>query len=101
MNAARGSRFILKTLEEVGVIQQLAAQNLDGHRSVAHRNLLGEKDRPHASFAQLPDNAKATGESSGKLRLGLRGLGSEGYAISWTEGKIVRVSLLASWAGLH
>jgi hypothetical protein len=63
MNAARGSRFILKTLEEVGVIQQLAAQNLDGHRSVAHRNLLGEVDRTHAArsqWAEQPEAARKT-----------------------------------------
>ena len=52
-------------------------------------------------FAQAADKAKAAGESSGKLRLGLRGLGGEGSAVTGTEGKIVRVSILASGTGLH
>ena len=63
--------------------------------------LLGKEDRTHAPFAQSAKKTKTTRESSGKLRLGLRDLGSERCAVSWTEGKIVRVSLLASWAGLH
>jgi hypothetical protein len=52
MNAPRGSRFILETQQEVGVIQQLAVQDFDRHRTVAHRNLLGEEDRTHAACAQ-------------------------------------------------
>ena len=61
MNAPRGSCFILKTQEEVGVIQQLAAQDpLQRHLTVAHRHLLGEVDRTHAARAQLADKAEAT-----------------------------------------
>jgi hypothetical protein len=52
MNAARGSRFILKTQQEIGVIQQLAAQNLERHRTVAHGDLFGEVDRTHAALTQ-------------------------------------------------
>ena len=50
MNAARGSRLILKAQQEVGVIQKLAVQNLERHRAVAHRDLLGEEDRTHAAL---------------------------------------------------
>jgi hypothetical protein len=68
MNAPRRSRFILKALEEVGVIQQLAAQDLERHRTVAHRDLLGEEDRTHPTRAQLPDQpetARKTGSEMG------------------------------------
>ena len=37
MNAPRGSRFILKAQQEVGVIQQLAAQDFERHRTRACR----------------------------------------------------------------
>ena len=101
MNAARGTRLILKAQQEVGVIEKLAVQDLERHGAVSHPNLLGEEDRAHAPFAQAADKAKTAGESGGKLRFGLRGLGGEVSAIARTEGKIVRVSLLASGTGLH
>ena len=101
MNAPRGSRFILKAQQEVGVIQQLAAQDFERHRTVAHRDLLGEEDRTHAARAQAADNAKTAGQSSGKLRFGLRGLGGELSAVARTELNIIGVGLLASGADLH
>ena len=52
MNTARGSRLILKTQQEFGIIQQLAAQDFERHQTVAHRDLLGEEDRPHAALTQ-------------------------------------------------
>jgi hypothetical protein len=52
MNAPRGSRLILKAQQEVGVIQQLAAQDFERHGTVAHRDLLGEKDRTHAALTK-------------------------------------------------
>jgi hypothetical protein len=63
MNTPRGSRFILKTLEEVGVIQQLAAQDLERHRTVAHRDLLGEEDRTHAARSELADQPETARET--------------------------------------
>jgi hypothetical protein len=101
MNATRGTRLILKAQQEVGVIEKFAVQDLERHRAVSHSNLLGEKDRTHAALAQAADKAKPARESSGKLRFGLRGLGGEVSAVSWTEGKIVRVGTLASGASLH
>jgi hypothetical protein len=49
----------------------------------------------------LADKTKTAGKPGGKLRLGFGGLGGEVSAVSWTEGKIVRVSTLASGASLH
>ena len=46
------TRLYAQTLEEVRVIQQLAAQDLDGHRAFSHPNLLGEENRTDAPFAQ-------------------------------------------------
>ncbi len=68
MNAARGSRFILKTQQEFGIIQQLAAQDFERHRTVAHRDLLGEEDRTHAALTQRtdqPETARKTGSEMG------------------------------------
>ncbi len=98
MNATRGTRLVLKAQQEVRVIEKFAVQYLERHRAISHPNLLGEENRAHAAFAQTTDNAKTAGQPRGKLRLGLRGLGGEGSAVAWTEGKIVRVSLLASGA---
>ena len=69
MNAPRGSRFILKAQQEVGVIQQLAVQDLERHRTVAHRDLLGEEDRTHAARSQLadqPETARKTRSEIGR-----------------------------------
>jgi hypothetical protein len=60
MNAGRGSRFILKAQQEVGVIQQLAAQHFERHRTVAERDLLGEVDGTHTAFAQAADQPETT-----------------------------------------
>ena len=51
--------------------------------------------------AQAADKAKTAGKSSGKLRLGFRGLERQASAVARTEGEIIRVSLLASGAGFH
>ena len=67
MDAPCGSCFILKTQEEVGVVQQFAAQNpLQRRRTVAHRDLLGEEDCTHAALTQAADRAKTAGQSRGK-----------------------------------
>ena len=71
MNAARGSRFILKTQQEVGVIQQLAAQDFERHRTVAHRDLLGEVDRTHAPRAQLADQPEAARKTRSEMGVDL------------------------------
>jgi hypothetical protein len=45
----------------------LAAQDLERHRTVAHRDLLGEEDRTHAALTQLadqPETARKTGSES-------------------------------------
>ena len=55
----------------------------------------------HAARAQAADKPETAGQPSGKLRFGFRGLSGEGSAVSWTEGEIVRISLLACGAGLH
>jgi len=101
MNATRCCRLILKVPEELGIIQKFAIQHLERYRAISRPHLLGEKDRTDASFAQASDNAKTAGQSSGKLRLGFRGLGGEASAVTWTEGKIVRVSFLACGADFH
>lgn len=79
----------------------LMAQKINHHGAVSHPNLLGEENSAHAPCAQAADKAKAAGQPGGKLRFGLRGWGAKASPVSWTEGKIVRVSLLASGAGLH
>jgi hypothetical protein len=99
MNAPRGSRFILKAQQELGVIQHFAVQDFERHRTVADRDLLGEEDRPHA--ARAADNAKSAGELTGKLRFGFRGLSGEVSAVARTELNIIGVGLLASVADLH
>ena len=86
---------------EVGVIQQLVAQDFERHRTVADRDLLGEEDRAHAACAQAADKAKTTGELTGKLRLGFRGLGGKVSTVARTELNIIGVGLLASVADLH
>jgi len=60
------------------------AQKINHHGAVSHPNLLGEEDRLHAALAPAADNAKAAGESGGKLRFGFRNLGGEVSAVSWT-----------------
>jgi hypothetical protein len=89
------------TQQEFGVIQQLAAQDLERHRTVANRDLLGEEDWTHAARAQAADKAKTTRESSGKLRFGFRGLRGKASAVARTELNIIGVGLLASVADLH
>jgi hypothetical protein len=101
VDAPRGSGFILKAQQELGVIQQLAAQDFERHRTVAHRDLLGKEDRTHAALTQAADNAKSAGELTGKLRFGFRGLGGERSAVARTELNIIGVGLLASVADLH
>jgi hypothetical protein len=101
MNAARGSRFILKAQQELGVIQQLAVQDFERYRTVANRDLLGEEDRTHGARAQAADDAKTAGELAGKLRFGFRGLSGKVSAVAETELNIIRVGLLASVANLH
>jgi hypothetical protein len=100
-NAPRGTRLILKAQQEVGVIQQLAAEDLERYRAVADRDLLGEENRTHAARAQAADNAKTAGESSGKLRFGFRGFHGEASAVARTEIRVVRVRSLAFGADAH
>jgi len=100
-DAPRGSRFVLKTQQELGVIQQLAVQDFERYRTVANRDLLGEEDCTHGARAQAADNAKSARESGGKLRFGLRGLSGQASAVAGTELNIIGVGLLASVAGLH
>jgi hypothetical protein len=71
VNASRGSRFILKTQQEVGVIQQLTAQSFERHRTVVHRDLLGDKDRTHAARAQFPDKPETAGKTRNELGVDL------------------------------
>ena len=71
MNAARGSRFILKAQQEVGVIQQLAAQDFERHRAVAHRDLLGEVDCTHAARAQLADQPETARKARSEMGVDL------------------------------
>jgi hypothetical protein len=101
MNAPCGNRFILKAQQEVGVIEQLPVQDFERYRTVPHGDLLGEENRTHGARAQAADNTKAAGESSGKLRLGIRGLSGEASAVARTELNIIGVGLLASGTGLH
>ena len=101
MNATRGTRLILKAQQEVGVIEKFAVQDLERHGAVSHPKLLGEKDRAHAPFAQTAHKAITAGQSSGKLRLGFRGLGGKVSAILRTELDIIGIRLLTSVANLH
>jgi hypothetical protein len=101
MNATRGTRFILKTLQEVRVIEKFAVQDLERHGAITHPNLLGEENRAHAPFAQTADKAKPAGQSGGKLGLGLRGWGGKASAVVRTELDIIGVGLLTSVANLH
>ena len=101
MNAPRGSRFILKAQQELGVIQQLAVQDFERYGTVANPNLLREEDRTHRARAQAADNAKSAGELTGKLRLGFRGLSGEVSAVARTELNTIGIGLLASVADLH
>ena len=81
MNAPRGSRFILKTQQELGVIQQLAVQDLERQapggcrgerRSPLGRTPFGPtQDRAHGARAQSADNAKTAGEPGGEIGVDL------------------------------
>ncbi len=71
MNASCGSRFILEAQQEVGVIQQLAAQDFKRHRTVAHRDLLGKVDRPHAPRAQLADQPETARKARSEMGVNL------------------------------
>ena len=71
MNAARGSRFILKSQQEARVIQQLSAQDFERHRAVAHRDLLGEEDGSHAARSQLADQPKTVRKTRGEMGIDL------------------------------
>jgi hypothetical protein len=101
VDATRRTRLVLKAQQEVGVVEEFAVQDLERHGAVAHSNLLGEEDRPHAPLAQAADKAKTAGQPGGKLRFGLRGLGGKASAIVRTELDIIGVSLLTSVANLH
>ena len=52
-DAAGGSGFIPEALEEVGLVEQFAQQNLERHGAVADGDLLGQIDGAHAARAQL------------------------------------------------
>jgi hypothetical protein len=68
VNAAGGSRFILEAQQKLRVIQQLAAQDFERHRTVAHCDLLGEEDRTHTALTQWtdqPETARKTGSEMG------------------------------------
>ena len=73
MNAAvyRGSRLILKAQQEVGIIQQLAVQDFERHRTVAHRDLLGEEDRTHAARSQLANEPETAGKARSEMGVDL------------------------------
>ena len=71
MNAPRGSRLILKAQQEVGVIQQLAVQDLERHRAVAHRDLLGEEDRTHAACTQSADQPETARKTRSEMGVDL------------------------------
>ncbi len=101
MNAPRGSRFVLKTLEELGVVQQLAAQDLERHGAVTNRNLLGKVNRTHPTCAQAADDTKPAEESRRKLRFGIVSLGHEASAVVQTEHSVIGVGLLTSVADFH
>jgi hypothetical protein len=50
------------------VIQQLAVQDFERHRTVADRDLLGEENRTHAALTQAanqPETARKTGSEMG------------------------------------
>src|ERR1035438_2270153 len=80
---------------------QFAVQELERNGAISDTNLLGEKNRTHAAFSQLSDKAEAAGKSSSKLCFCFHSLSSKGSAIAGTEGIVIRVSTLASGAGLH
>ena len=71
MDAPRGSRLILKARHEVGIIQQLAAQDLERDRTVAHRDLLGDVDRTHAAGSQLANKPEVAGKTCGEVGVDL------------------------------
>ena len=71
-NAPRGSRFILKAQQEVGVIEKFAVQDLERHRAIAHPDLLGEEDRAHAALTQLTDQPETARKAGSKMGVDLR-----------------------------
>ena len=66
---------MLKTQQEVGVIEEFAVQDLERNWAITHPNLLSQEDCTHATLAQAADNVKAAGQPGCKLRFGLSGLG--------------------------
>jgi hypothetical protein len=80
MNAPRGSRFILKTQQEVGVIQQLAVQDFERHRTIANRDLLGEEYRTHGARAQAANQPETARKTRGEMGVDLSHSGkTSGY----------------------
>ena len=71
MNAPRGSRFILKTQQEVGVIQQLAVQDFERYQTVADRDLLGEEHRTHGARSQLADKPETARKTRNEMGVDL------------------------------
>jgi hypothetical protein len=68
MNPPRGSRFILKAQQELGVIKQFAAQDpLQRRRTVTHSDLLGEEDRTHAALTQAANEPEAARKTRSEL----------------------------------
>jgi hypothetical protein len=45
--------------------------NLDGHRTVAHRDLLGEEDRTHAARSQWADEPETARKTRSKMGVDL------------------------------
>jgi hypothetical protein len=72
MNATRGTRFILKTQQEVGVVEKFAIQNLERYGTISHPNLLGEENRTHAAFAQAADEPESARKTRSELGVNLR-----------------------------
>jgi hypothetical protein len=92
---------LLKAQQKFRVIKKFAVQNLERHGAITYTDLLGEEDRAHAARAQAADNAKTSRKPGGKLRFSFRDLGGKARAVTGTEGKIVRISVLASRADFH
>jgi hypothetical protein len=91
----------VKAQKEFRVIQQLAQQDFERDRSIAHRNLFGEEDGPHAACSQAPDDAIPTRHARRKLGLSRSYSGSQTTPLAGTKVGRVGIALLAYRADAH
>jgi hypothetical protein len=100
-DARRGSALVVKSQEELEVVQQLAAQDLQGYGAVAEGDLLRQEDCSHAARAQFLDDPVPPREAAGQLCLGHTSGSREWRPVVQTEASIVRIGPLALGTGAH